>query len=162
MQLIHPLVKHAAQAFVDNIEAVYHGNLNRALLEDDSPCHAVIETFKTVAAKSIFSVPEVETLELQGYTIINGLLDHYRPLLMLPMADFDRLCDGERKGLLVESLLFKRLPNKHIKAYHQLREHPQTEAELWEAYCRCRLIQDMVSGMTDQFALEEYQTLSAL
>lgn len=162
VQLIHPLVKHAAQAFVDNIEAVYHGDLNRALLEDDSPCHAVIETFKTVAAKSIFSVPEVETLELQGYTIINGLLDHYRPLLMLPMADFDRLCNGERKGLLVESLLFKRLPNKHVAAYHQLRQHPQTELELWEAYCRCRLLQDMVSGMTDQFALEEYQTLSAL
>jgi len=162
VQLIHPLVKHAAQAFVDNIETIYHGNLNRALLEDDSPCHAVIETFKTVAAKSIFSVPEVETLELQGYTIINGLLDHYRPLLVLPMADFDRLCNGERKGLLVESLLFKRLPNKHVAAYHQLRKHPQTDTELWEAYCRCRLLQDMVSGMTDQFALEEYQTLSAL
>ncbi|PTY37826.1 dGTPase [Saccharospirillum sp. MSK14-1] len=162
VQLIHPLVKHAAQAFVDHIEAIYHGHLNRALLEDDSPCHAVIETFKTVAAQSIFSVPEVETLELQGYTIINGLLDHYRPLLMLPMADFDRLCQGERKGLLVESLLFKRLPNKHVAAYHQLRKHPQTDAELWEAYCRCRLLQDMVSGMTDQFALEEYQTLSAL
>ncbi len=162
VQLIHPLVQHAAQAFVDNIEAVYHGTLNRALLEDDSPCHAVIETFKTVAARSIFSVPEVETLELQGYTIINGLLDHYRPLLTLPMADFDRLCNGDRKGLLVEALLFKRLPNKHVKAYHQLRQQPQTEAELWEAYCRCRLLQDMVSGMTDQFALEEYQTLSVI
>lgn len=162
VQLIHPLVRHAAQTFVDQIDAVHAGTLNRALLEDDSACHGVIATFKAVAARSIFSVPEVETLELQGYRVINGLLDHYRPLLTLARPDFDRLLDGERSGLLVESLLFKRLPNKHVKAYHQLRAEQRAEPELWEAYCRCRLIQDMVSGMTDQFALEEYQTLSAI
>src|SRR5690554_2984195 len=39
--LIHPLVQHAANAFVDNIDAVYEGSLKRALLEDNSPQHAV-------------------------------------------------------------------------------------------------------------------------
>lgn len=161
--LIHPLVEHAAQAFIDQIEEVYLGHLDRALLEDDSPCHAVIETFKQVALENVFSVPEVETLELQGYRIITGLLDHYKPLLTLPMADFDRLVDGDTKGLLVESRLFKRLPNKHVKAYLTLRRQSVPDGidqEAWERYCRCRLIQDMVSGMTDQFALDEFQTLS--
>lgn len=161
--LIHPLVEHAAQAFIDHIEDVYLGRLDRALLEDDSPCHSVIETFKQVALEQVFSVPEVETLELQGYRIITGLLDHYRPLLTLSMADFDRLVDGCTKGLLVESRLFKRLPNKHVKAYLTLRRQSVPDGidqEAWERYCRCRLIQDMVSGMTDQFALDEFQTLS--
>lgn len=34
VRLIHPLVNHAAKRFIDNIEAVYHGNLNESLLED--------------------------------------------------------------------------------------------------------------------------------
>ena len=76
VNLIHPLVNHAAQAFIEQIDAVYDGRLNRALLEDDSPCHAVVETLKRVAIRQVFSVPEVETLELQGFRIISGLLEH--------------------------------------------------------------------------------------
>lgn len=164
VNLIHPLVDHAAGAFLDNMEDVFHGRLNRALLEDDSPCHSVIDTLKQVAVQKVFSVPEVETLELQGYRIISGLLEHYRPLLVLPRADFGRLVAGDRKGLLVESRLFKRLPDKHVRAYLTLRENTPDDAsdELWERYCRCRLMQDMVSGMTDQFALDEFRTLSVM
>ena len=165
--LVHPLVQHAADAFSDNLDAVYEGRLNRALLEDDSPCHAVVETLKQVALRHVFSVPEVETLELQGYRIISGLLEHYKPLLMLPMEDFQRLCEGDSRGLLIESRLFHRLPKKHVKAYlAQLNEAPscgngqRLDAEIWERYSRCRLLQDMISGMTDQFALDEFQVLS--
>lgn len=161
VRVIHPLVRHAARAFIDNLATVREGSLNRALLEDDSACHTVIETFKRVAVANVFSVPEVETLELQGYRIISGLLDHFKPLLLLSRADFGRLVAGEKKGLLVESRLFKRLPNKHVKAYlAAVAEDRPVAAEVWERYCRCRLIQDMVSGMTDQFALDEFHTLS--
>lgn len=163
VNLIHPLVDHAARAFIEHRQSVRAGNLNRALLEDGSPCHSVIKTFKNVAMARIFTVPEVETLELQGYRIITGLLDHYRPLLTLSTADFTRLLDGDKKGLLVESRLVKRLPNKHVKAYLAVRDDTPDGIlpEQWELYCRCRLIQDMVSGMTDQFALDEFHTLSA-
>lgn len=165
--LIHPLVEHAASVFLDNAEAVCDGSLNRALLEDDSPCHAIVESLKRVAIDHVFSVPEVETLELQGFHIISGLLEHYRPLLMLPRADFQRLCEGGSRGLLIESRLFHRLPKKHVKAYLSLLAEPPAalaegalEQEVWERYCRCRLMQDMISGMTDQFALDEFRTLS--
>jgi len=160
--LIHPLVQHAADAFIEHLERIFEGDLNRALLEDDSPCHAVIETLKKVAIRHVFSVDEVKTLELQGYRILSGLLDHYRPLLMLSQAQFDELLAGSSKGLLIESLLFRRLPNKHIKAYLQMRDQPVGNSTLWEGYCRCRLLQDMVSGMTDQYALDEYRTLSVI
>lgn len=165
--LVHPLVDHAAGAFLGNLEAVHRGDLDRALLEDHSPAHGVIETFKKVAMEHVFCVPEVETLELQGYRIITGLLDHYLPLLLLSQDDFTRLLAGDRKGLLVESRLYKRLPKKHVKAYQTLLGQGPFEEDrqdlpqgLWERYCRCRLIQDMVSGMTDQFALDEFQALS--
>jgi len=160
--LIHPLVQHAANAFVDNIDAVYEGSLKRALLEDNSPQHAVIQSLKNVAAQYIFKAAEVETLELQGYQILTGILDRYAPLLHLTKTEFESLAVGSKSNLLVERLLFRRLPEKHVKAYKVHCATIDEQPELWEMYYRCRLLQDMVSGMTDQFALDEYQVLHAM
>ncbi|WP_114417112.1 dGTPase [Marinospirillum perlucidum] len=169
VRLIHPLVQHAAETFVDRWDEIEAGSLNRALLEDDSACHAAVTTLKRVAFKHVFNVDEVSTLMLQGYRILFGLLDFYLPLLRLSQEDFKELESGEAwNDYLLESRLFQRLPRKHLKAYQQLRASAaslgagQLPADVWEAYCRCRLLQDMISGMTDQFALDEYQTLAAV
>lgn len=161
VQLIHPLVDHAASNFIDNIEQVYNGSLNRAILEDKSLYHAVIKTFKNVAVKHIFSSKEVETKELQGYRVITSLLEAYEPLLTLSFDDFSALVKGKRIKDIVATRLYNRLPNKHIRAYKEAikAEQGNTNLELMEFYYRCRLIQDNISGMTDQFALEEYQNL---
>ena len=171
VKLVHPLVEHAAQAFVDNLLQVADGSLNKALLEDDSPCHALISTLKQVAFKHVFNVSEVTTLMLQGHRIISGLLEFYLPLLELPREEFSVLAKGQRvagKHLLYEVLLVDRMPRKHLKAYQQLCDSAQElgagelDISTWELYCRCRLLQDMISGMTDQYALDEYQTLAAI
>jgi dGTPase len=162
-------VQHAAQTFVEQLPQMEAGNLDRALLEDASPCHAAVQTLKQVGFKYVFNVDEVSTLMLQGYRILTGLLDFYQPLLQLPLEAFKRLEKGEGwNEHLVESRLFQRLPRKHLKAYQQLRDSAeelgagQLPEDIWEAYCRCRLLQDMISGMTDQFALDEYKTLAVL
>jgi len=169
VSLVHPLVAHVAQGFVDHLPAIQAGNLNRALLEDRSACHALVEALKQVGFKYVFNVDEVSTLKLQGYRILTGLLDFYWPLLQLPVEAFKRLEKGQGwNDYLVESRLFQRLPAKHLKAYQQLRESAQDlgvgqlPEDVWEAYCRCRLLQDMISGMTDQFALDEFKTLAVL
>ena len=164
VRLIHPLVRHSAAQFIANIEAVYHGSLNRALLEDHSQYHAITSTFKQVARQFVFNQPEVETLELQGFRIIHGLLDSYRPLLQLTAADFAALLQDNGYQHAMAQRLAHRLPNKHVAAYQQavaqLTEPAGTEP--WrsvEFYYRCRLLQDYISGMTDHFAFDEYQTL---
>ncbi len=163
VQLIHALVEHAAARFIDNIQQIYDGSLNSALLEDDSLFHNMISTFKDVAITHIFSSSEVETKELQGYRIITGLLDTYEPLLLMSTEQFQKMVLAEQKGGLIEARLFKRLPKKHLKAYQQallpLQDKP--DFKLHEFYYRSRLIQDNISGMTDQFALEEFQHLYA-
>lgn len=161
VQLIHPLVDHAASEFIDNIAAVFDGSFNQALLEDGSLYHQMIATFKEVAVKHIFSTEEVETKELQGYRVISGLLEAYAPLLQLTTQGFQQMASGQKRGGLIESRLFKRLANKHLKAYKVALEPLQGKPDfnLFEFYYRCRLIQDNISGMTDQFALEEYQNL---
>lgn len=161
VQLIHPLVEHAAQSFVDNAQAVFDGLLNRALLEDQSIFHNMIETFKQVAIKHIFSTEEVESKELQGYHIISGLLAAFEPLLMCNSQEFLAMATGQKRGGLLEARLFKRLANKHLKAYLQAVEPlmGKPDLTLLEFYYRCRMIQDHISGMTDQFALEQYRSL---
>lgn len=162
IKLIHPLIEHAAQRFVDNIESVTDGTLNTALLEDNSVCHSVIETLKKVAQRNIFNVSEVRTLELKGYRILHSLLDMYAPLLNLPYETFNTILNGGR-GPLIEGHLAARLPKKHIAAYRDLCRHAgKFPDDVWEQYARCRLVLDMVSGMTDQYAMDEYHELLAL
>ncbi len=159
VMMIHPLVRHAATQFIANIDAVYHGTLNRALLEDNSQYHAITSTFKQVARQFVFNQPEVETLELQGYRIIAGLLDCYKPLLLLSRTDFTALLQDKGYMLAQPQRLAHRLPNKHIAAYQLAIADIADGDSALELYYRCRLVQDFISGMTDHFAFDEYQTL---
>ena len=161
--MVIPLVAHASQRFLDNIKEVVDGSFNHALLEDQSPEHALSQTFKNVALKYAFSHKEVETRELQGYAIINGLLDAFSPLLSLEHASFNALCTTSDSDFQLESRLIKRIGNKHIATYlsaiksiqHNAKQ-PHVSFQVEEYYYRCRLLQDHISGMTDQFALDEY------
>ncbi|KKD60240.1 deoxyguanosinetriphosphate triphosphohydrolase [Grimontia sp. AD028] len=161
VEMVHPLVNHASEQFTQNLEAVFNGDLNRALIEDNSQFHALAKTFKQVAINHVFNDPEVENLELQGYKIIGGLLEEYRPLLDLDQDTFQKIVRGEGRKLPVERRLFNKLSRKHVAAYEiALKEEaPVSHPTLWEFYLRCRLLQDYISGMTDQFAFDEYKTL---
>lgn len=159
VMMIHPLVRHAAQQFVSNIDAVYHGSLNRALLEDNSQYHAITATFKQVARKFVFNQPEVETLELQGFRIIAGLLDCYQPLLQLSREEFSAVRQDRGYHFGLQQRLAHRLPKKHLAAYELAVAQLSPDDTALELYYRCRLLQDFISGMTDHFALDEYQTL---
>ncbi|GAA5646357.1 dGTPase [Vibrio proteolyticus] len=163
------LVPHACDIFLANIDEIFHGEFNRALLEDGSDRHALIKTLKNVAAKYAFCHKEVEARELQGYQIIKGLLDTYSPLLNLTRVEFEQVKNEQKGAPLYASRLFKKLSYKHVQAY----ERALTEASLvklpfdagydaWEFYFRVRLIQDYVSGMTDQFAFDEYRAFSII
>ena len=154
---VHPLVKHAVMRFTNNIEAMYTGAFNGALLEDKSHEHALSGAFKKVAFKYAFCDKEVEASELQGYRIINGLLDVYLPILQLSRQAFELTCEQDRKAPLLEKRLFKKLSGKHVRAYQKAVSAGVTDET--EYYYRCRLLQDYISGMTDQFAYDEYRML---
>lgn len=157
---IHPLVKHASNRFIDNIEACYEGHFNQALLEDNSHAHALSECFKRVAIKYAFCHKEVEAMELQGYRIITGLLDCYEPILQASRQQFADILAGKKTPLLLAKRMLNKLPTKHLNAYKKVLNNDLSD-EL-EFYYRCRLIQDNISGMTDQFAYDEYRHLMVL
>ncbi|EGW5166654.1 dGTPase, partial [Salmonella enterica] len=93
---LNKLVPYAAQRFIDNLPQIFAGTFNQALLEDASGFSRLLELYKNVAVEHVFSHPDVEQLELQGYRVISGLLDIYQPLLSLSLNDFRELVEKER------------------------------------------------------------------
>ncbi|TDR16823.1 dGTPase [Marinicella litoralis] len=161
INLIHHLVDHASNRFIENIDAVYKGSMNQALLEDGSVANQIIKTFKQVGYEHVFNHQEVQDLELQGHRIITGLLDIYQCLLQLSKNQFTELSQGANYGMSYQALLLNRIDSKIIKAYiKSTQEHQAEDSGLWEFYYRCRLIQDHVSAMTDHSALDEFKLLT--
>ncbi len=164
------LPKHAKNQFIKHLEPIYQGTFNRALIEDGSVCHMLVKTFKCVALKHAFCHPEVEARELQGYNIITGLMDCYQDLLKLSRAQFEYLADNSKPEQPIPAYLkklFKKLPNKHLAAYKKaLAEAPVSEQlseqTCREFYYRTRFIIDYISGMTDQYAYDEYRAFKVI
>ncbi|ALU41470.1 dGTPase [Pseudoalteromonas rubra] len=174
VQINQKLPQHAARQFIDNFDAVMRGQFNQALIEDGSDCHLLIKTFKEVARELAFAHPEVEGRELQGYRVISGLLSVYEPLLQLGKNQFATLMDIEIPATtyvsripIYSARLFKKLPEKHKQAYRSALNSDTMNAIMpdpqeQEFYLRVRLIIDYISGMTDQFAFDEYRAFQVI
>ncbi len=167
--LTNDLVKYASKIFIKNHKMIFNGTYNKALLENNhSKYDVALDVLKKVARKYVFNHPDVEILELKGNTAIKGLMNHYKALLKLSINDFNLIFNNEKNDKDIESRLFRRLSKKHIYAYIsvlkklKLKEVSDFEYSMYEWYYRTRLIVDFISGMTDEYALKEYQILSAI
>jgi len=165
--LLTDLVKHVADVYVVNHDAIFEGRFNGALLDHDpqSKYFKAVRILERISLKHIYQNKEVQALELQGYAIVNGLLEIYRPLLELDATEFAKLLRDEPIDCFVAMRLIKRISSKQIVAYKNDVGKIEADAEcaaLWEWYYRVRLVTDYISGMTDDFALNEYRLLSAM
>ena len=166
-KLLTSLVYHVSEIYIQNHEAIFEGSFNSALLEYDknSKYYKAIKILQNISAKHIYQNKNVQTLELQGYAIINALLDIYKPLLELTCKDFEALLHDEKIECFIAMRLIKRISSKQIVAYKNDIKNCNKEEEsypLLEWYYRARLVIDYISGMTDDFALHEYHILKAL
>jgi len=167
-KLVTSLVYHVVDIYINNHEAIFNGEFNHALLEydKDSKYYKAVKILQNISAKYIYQNKEVQELELQGYSIVNGLLNIYKPLLELSANDFNALLNEDRIECFISMRLIKRVSSKQISAYkndeQKLDKEDEEKYEIFEWYFRIRLITDYISGMTDDFALKEFQVLSAL
>ncbi|WP_320034137.1 dGTPase [Halarcobacter sp.] len=167
-KLTHALVEHVSNIYLENHEAVFNGTFNSALLEYDteSKYTKAVEVLQNISVKYIYNYKDIQTLELKGQKILSSLFENYTPLLELSSEDFEELVKGERISCFLSQRLIRRLSSKHIVAYKdavaKLNKEESEKYEIQEWYYRARLLIDYISGMTDDFALNEYKTLEAL
>jgi dGTPase len=169
---VREAIKKAAEAFIDKRTEFLKGNVFN-LFDKESLEHKAIECLKSVARKRLYRSSQAENPELAGHEIVTGLLNCYRPLMELPKDLFDTLLASRRipserygKNLDLHWRLFNKIPEKHLKAYEyqvkKIIDKPGQETKFYEWYYRVHLIIDNISGMTDRFALEQYQLLKGI
>lgn len=168
-KLTHALVEHVSDIYVQNHEKVFNGEFNDALLEfdKDSKYTKAINILQEISIKYIYSNKDKQTLELKGHKILSSLLDIYTPILKLSNEEFYELISDKNISCFISQRLVKRLSSKHIVAYKNSldaikSDKNSTKYKLEEWYLRARLLIDYISGMTDDFALDEYRVLNAL
>lgn len=166
-KLVTSLVYHVANIYVDNHKEVFNGEFNSALLEydKDSKYYKAVKILQDISVKHIYKCKEVQTLELKGYAIINGLLDFYKPLLELSCEDFEKILNGNIVESFITTRLLRRISKKQVAAYKhdvEVLDKSVESFEILEWYYRVRLVVDYISGMTDDYALHEYKTLMAI
>lgn len=167
-ELVKKLVFHVSEVYIKYHQSIFDGEFDDALLEYDkeSEYFKAIKVLQYISNKYIYKNKDVQTLELQGYAIINSLFDKYKALLELNIDDFSKLLQDEKIDCFVSMRLIKRISSKQIVAYKndvkKEDENNQEKYKIMEWYYRVRLIIDYISGMTDDFALEEYRILTAM
>lgn len=167
-KLVNDLSNYSAERFISNHENIFNGEFDESLLDGDDKFHFATETLRFVAVNNVFNNREVENLELKGYSIILGLLKIYTPLIKLSYDDFKILASkNSLKTHPIETRLYHNLSDKlkgtYLKSVDELmiKNLSSSKDKMMELYYRTRMIMDYVSGMTDQFALEEFKNLTA-
>lgn len=164
-QLIFKLVNYVSDLYIKHHKQIFDGSFNSALLEYDKSheCSQAIEVLKNISYRYIYTHKQVQALEIKGYAIIQGLFDIYAPLLKLSAKEFALLLSDKRVDCAICQNLLSRLSKKHLVAYKKSISGITDidNYKLLEWYYRARLICDYISGMTDDYALFEHQSLSA-
>lgn len=171
IDISHKAVDEAATIFVEHYDEFCKGTVGE-LITDATKMGKVLKIIKQFSRKYIYNSKEAESIELSGFAVISGLLNRYFGLLLkMPRDEFCRLTQGNRvSGCDYEERLLRRISERYIKSYnyqltewlgnsHAVKVYGEDTIEWW---LRVHLILDQVSGMTDDFALAEYQMLEGI
>lgn len=128
------LERHAVDIFIKNEEKILEGEFNGSLISHiEGKAGEACKTCSRVSIEKIYQSKDVVDIELAGYKIISTLLE-----------------------LFIEAAIHPE------KAYSQLllrRVSSQYEVHAEDIYARTLAVLDLISGMTDVYALELYRKI---
>lgn len=154
------LVNLAISKFKTNLEKIDKGEYSKELIEDGDKVSKALQDF---AAKNIFPRYEIEQIELTGNSVIKGLLN----ILLDCAFNQDKKFRNHLKSVISKTFL------KVAKREENVNDIPPTEYKFFSneeiasfdienlsPYSKLRTIIDLISGMTDRYAVSMYQKLS--
>jgi len=164
------LVKYAAEQYIKEHGKVLDGSLP-TLMPQESAAGKILDVLKSYCRTKVYCHEEVQRVELAGYTAIYGLLEKFGCLLTCNNERFACALDISIKEdnngipIIIENKLLTLFPKNYIKVYFDdLDKIPKTDNEYMfkEWNLRAHLVTDFLSGMTDDFAMTTYRTLSGM
>lgn len=146
--LIQWFMDLASNSFIKNIDKIETGNFQyKELIEDEEEgVLQLSETLRKICTEKIFTNRDIVSLELTGHAVLIGLLDYYIEFLIL---DNSGKYTKRAKQLISKGLIDVAITENDVKNFEKL-----------STYARLKLIVDYISGMTDKFALTQYQQLN--
>ncbi|AEV34974.1 Deoxyguanosinetriphosphate triphosphohydrolase [Pseudovibrio sp. FO-BEG1] len=152
---IHIMVCAVVDAFEQNYESIMGDRFNSDLTSCSQASH-LYEALKGFAAQNAFSNKSVLQLELNGYNVINELMD-FLWMGISQREDYNEL--GSRRSNPFASYVYSRISKNYkrlfegtVKQYHQGEDLPVRYREML-------LLTDMISGMTDRFCMDLHSEL---
>jgi dGTPase len=164
------LVKYAANQYIKNHTSVLAGTLP-SLIPDHSAAGMILDLLKSYCRENVYCHETVQRIELAGYTAIYGLLGHFSCLLECDAdrfscaLDYNKNKDSRGNPIIIEKKLLTLFPKNYVKVYFDdLQKLKKTDKshKFKEWNLRAHLITDFLSGMTDDFAMTTYQSLSGM
>ena len=148
------MVNAVTKAFNKNQDKLLQGSLLNPLIKE-SDAKELCAKLKEFSKLHAYSHSSVLGLELQGFNVIQGLMD------MLWAAIVDR-SKTDILGSTRKHPFTKYVYQRISENYRRIFENPTVDDKsLPLRYRECLLLTDMISGMTDSFALDLYNDLSS-
>lgn len=151
--LIEALIDHASAAFMDNAVPIFNYNYDKALMDDSPLCEAL----KEVAQQNAFSHPTVLRTEASGALAIDALMTALWEAIS-DRKDQDKL-RSKRRGARARYVFSLISPNYIEQA---VASKNLSEPASGLRYRELRLLTDMMSGMTDTFAMKLWKDISGI
>ncbi|MGD1878375.1 MAG: dGTP triphosphohydrolase [Kiloniellaceae bacterium] len=158
VRCISPLVDATVKEFIDNYDAIIAGTHSIGLL-DSGNGKVLCNTLKIFARTHAFNHPSVLKIELEGYNVIQDLMDWFwigiseRVEYQNPASARSSPFASYAYGIMSEN--YRRIFENDLPSYLGGKEVPLRYREM-------RLLADMISGMTDGFAVEMHSHLGRL
>ena len=151
--LIEALIGHASTAFLEHAQVIFEYDHDKALMDDSSLCEAL----KEVAQQNAFSHPTVLRTEALGAVAIDALMAALWDAIS-DRKDQDDLRSKRRSARA--RYVFSLISPNYIEQAVASESSPQPASNM--RYRELRLLTDMVSGMTDTFAMRLWKDISAI
>jgi dGTPase len=152
---IGEMVSAATNAFIEHEKDFFAGTVAVPLLEK-STAETLRKTLKSFSFMHAYKHRSVLEVELQGYNVIRGLMDFFWAAIL--DREDPKKPESDRKRPFTKYVYGRISEN-----YRRIFENPSSiDSGLPMRYRECILLTDMISGMTDSYAVNLYEELLGL
>lgn len=156
---INAMMSAVIRAFCDNYEQIMNCAFETDLISA-SKAARFAEALKEFDSLHAYRNYRVRGLELEGFNVINGLMDFlWRGIT--EREDFSDL--SSKRTTPFASYVYSRISENYRRVFEQtsLNRYRTDDPSLPIRYRELQLLTDMVSGMTDEYAVDLYNELRA-
>lgn len=154
-RLISDLIEHATVKYLEQLRSIKDYSCEVPLMETSPLCNRL----KKIALQYAFGNTEVLFVEAKGRQAIERLLGAFWHAIIV-REDVDKI--DSRRTDAFSRYVYSLFSSNYLEAATDPEQAGKTEIAQRQRYRELRLLTDMVSGMTDSFALNAAEKISRL